>query len=96
MKTFRFIGMALFAVLMCVNLSSCSSSDDDPTEEPEEGGVVVSGKKIAKVVSESEDWKETRTFTYDDKGRLIKSTETDEHENEKTLALISSFGEMMQ
>ena len=48
MKTFRFIGMALFAILMCVNLSSCSSSDDDPTEEPEEGGVIVSGKKIVK------------------------------------------------
>ena len=33
MKTFRFIGMALFAVLMCVNFASCSGSDDDPTEE---------------------------------------------------------------
>ena len=32
MKTFRLIGMALFAVLMCVNYASCSS-DDDPTEE---------------------------------------------------------------
>ena len=30
------IGIALFAVLMCVNFASCSSSDDDPTEEPEE------------------------------------------------------------
>ena len=85
MKTFRFIGMALFVVLMCVNLASCSSSDDDPTEEPEEGGVVVSGKKIAKVVSvtEPEGWKETRTFAYDDKGRLIKSTEIDEFDNQK-------------
>ena len=36
MKTFRFIGMALFAVLMCVNFTSCSGGDDDPTEEPEE------------------------------------------------------------
>ena len=84
MKTIRFIGMALFAVLMCVNLASCSSSDDDPTEEPEAGGGVVSGKKIAKIISELEDWKETRTFAYDDKGRLIKSTETDEHDNEKS------------
>ena len=33
MKTFRFIGMALFAIFMCVNFTSCSGSDDDPTEE---------------------------------------------------------------
>lgn len=84
MKTFKFIGMALFAVLMCVNIASCGSSDDDPIVETEEGGVVVSGKKITKIVSESEGWKETRTFAYDDKGRLIKSTETDEHHNEKS------------
>ena len=32
MKTLRFIGMALFAVLMCVNFASCSS-DDDLNEE---------------------------------------------------------------
>ena len=49
MKTFKFIGMALFAVLMCVNIASCGSSDDDPIVETEEGGVVVSGKKIAKL-----------------------------------------------
>jgi hypothetical protein len=33
MKTFRLIGMAVMAVLMCVNFAACSS-DDDPTEEP--------------------------------------------------------------
>lgn len=33
MKTFRMIGMALFAVLMCVNLASCSSDDDDEVTE---------------------------------------------------------------
>lgn len=48
MKTFKFIGMALFAVLMCVNIASCGSSDDDPIVETEEGGVVVSGKKMRK------------------------------------------------
>ena len=33
MKTFRMIGMALFAVFMCVNFAACSSDDDGPTEE---------------------------------------------------------------
>ena len=36
---------------------------------------------IEQRVEELEDWKETRTFAYDDKGRLIKSTEIDEHDN---------------
>ena len=77
MKTFRFIGMALFAVLMCVNFASCSS-DDDPTEEKEEGGVVVSGKKLVKIVGTSKDSSdsETYTFKYDNKGRLIEATES--------------------
>ena len=79
MKTFRILGMALFAILMCVNLSSCSSSDDDPTEEPEEGGVIVSGKKIVKFITESGDWKETWLFKYDNKGRLIEAIDTDEN-----------------
>lgn len=34
MKTFRMIGIALFAILMCVNFAACNGSDDDPTEEP--------------------------------------------------------------
>ena len=79
MKTFRLVGMALFAVLMCVNFASCSSSDDDPTEE-KEGGVVVSGKKLAKIVGTSENSSETITFSYDNKGRLIKSVVTEEHD----------------
>ena len=35
MKTFRMIGMALFAVLMCVNFTACSEKggDDENTEK---------------------------------------------------------------
>ena len=75
MKTLRFIGMVLFAVLMCVNFASCSS-DDDPTEEKEEGGVVVSGKKLVKIIYKSTDdsYSETYTFSYDNKGRLVAAT----------------------
>lgn len=29
MRTFRFIGMALFAILMCVNFTACSNDDDE-------------------------------------------------------------------
>ena len=43
MKTFRMIGMALFAILMCVNFASCGNDDgeipsdptgDSPTNQP--------------------------------------------------------------
>ena len=73
MKTFRFIGMALFAILMCVNFASCSSSDDDPTEGPEEGDVVVSGKKLTKITGTYDGEVETYSFNYDNNGRVIKA-----------------------
>ena len=85
MKTLRFIGMALFAILMSVNFASCSSGDDDPTEEKEEGGVEVSGKKLAKIVGKQESSTNTMTyaFSYDSEGRLTKATESYESGNEK-------------
>ena len=33
MKTFRLIGMALFAIMMCVNFTACSSDDDEKNFE---------------------------------------------------------------
>lgn len=45
MKTFRMIGMALFAVLLCVNFASCSTDDDDPTGNPS-----VSEKRLARTM----------------------------------------------
>ena len=32
MKTFRFIGMALLAIVMCVNFASCSSDNDEESD----------------------------------------------------------------
>ena len=42
MRILRFIGMALFAVLMCVNFASCSSDDIEPNESQKGKEVVVS------------------------------------------------------
>lgn len=86
MKTFRFIGMALFAVLMCVNFTSCSGGDDDPTEEPEEGGVVVNGKNLVKIVGKSANgsYSETYTFSYDNKGRLVAAKVMEVEENDSS------------
>ena len=76
------IGIALMAVLMCVNFTSCSE-DDDPTEVKNENGIVVSGKKLAKIVGKSENgsYSETYTYSYDNKGRLVAATVMEEEEN---------------
>lgn len=52
MKTLRFIGMALFAVLMCVNFASCSNDENEVPKTGEE--IIVSfGLKGEINVSES-------------------------------------------
>lgn len=79
MKTLRMSGIALIVIVMGVSLASCSK-DDKPSKDEEE--VTINEKKITKIIAESESWKETRTFDYDDKGRLIESTETDENGGE--------------
>lgn len=33
MRTFKFIGMAFIALMMCVNFSACNKDDDDPSYE---------------------------------------------------------------
>ena len=71
------IGIALMAVLMCVNFTSCS--EDDDTTDNGGGNAVTDGNRITKVVSASEDWVETRTYSYDNNGRLVEATEIDEH-----------------
>ena len=84
MKTFRFIGMALFAVLMCVNFASCSS-DDAPTEESPQYELVTDGKKLAKIEftlsDPTNDFIEIWDFTYDSEGKLIEATFTDSYNN---------------
>lgn len=73
MKTFRFIGIALFSILICVNFSSCSSSDDDPTEELEESGITKEKKLMEIKLSYSWGGKYIALFSYDKNGRLISN-----------------------
>ena len=46
MKTFRMIGMALFAVLMCVNLASCGG-DDEEVEPTSKNLLIGTWNKVA-------------------------------------------------
>ena len=83
MKTFKFIGMALLAIVMCVNFTSCS--DDDDKQEipslPEQislNGVYVlnSGKQESNNSSLSfyEDRKSTRLNSSHDRQSRMPSS----------------------
>lgn len=64
MKQFRLIGMALLAIVMCVNFTSC---DDDDDELNNDNGIITNQKKLMKI---EETNGETITFSYDKQSRL--------------------------
>lgn len=67
MKTFRFLGMAFLAMVLCVNLTACS---DDEENEPSNGGSPsVTGAKPSSFT-----WNDGRSFKmfYDKQQRLSK------------------------
>lgn len=72
MKTFRFIGMALLAVVMCVNFTACSS-DDDEGDAPikNDDGIITNQKRLVEINETYKDDTSVMTFSYDSKGRLI-------------------------
>lgn len=43
MKTFKFIGMALLTIVMCINLTACSDDDDGPGTPADLIGTVWTG-----------------------------------------------------
>ena len=67
MKTFKMIGIALFAVLMCVNFASCSK------EELPQYELITTGKKITKIeISDPYTELSIWNFKYDKAGKLIE------------------------
>ncbi len=67
MKTFRLIGMALFAVLLSVGFAACSSNVDD-----DDNGGTSSDKRLVKMTEQGESNTYTYVFTYDSQGRVVR------------------------
>ncbi|TGX98520.1 hypothetical protein [Bacteroides muris (ex Afrizal et al. 2022)] len=63
MKTLRFIGMALIAVIMCVNFVACSDDDDEETNATIEG--------TWKYTSSFDEDMRSGSFTFKSNGGLI-------------------------
>ncbi len=88
MKMLKMYGMALFAVLMCVNFASCGGGDDNEpsynagnstnngNSENNGEGTVAKTKKLVKM---NDDASYSHTFSYDNEGKLssIKYKEYD-------------------
>ena len=60
MKTLRFIGMALLAVVLCVNFAACSDDDED---EPQVTPTILAGTTW-KITASDENGMEGATFTF--------------------------------
>lgn len=70
MKTFRMIGIALIAVLISVNFTSCSGNDDDPSND--EGGNIAVSKKLVEIKAVEESGEEKGfDFTYNHDGNVL-------------------------
>lgn len=75
MKTFRFIGMALLTVVMCVNFTSCSSDDEEDNPIKNEDGIIINQKKLMEIKqTDDEGYIDIYRFSYDNKGRLTSIT----------------------
>lgn len=88
MKTFRFLGMALLAVVMCVNFAACSSDDDEIIKDDD--GVITSEKRLVEMKEAYDDKDDVHvdimTFSYDSKGKLITVVQkcSDDNSNDIT------------
>ena len=76
MRTFRLLGMALLAIVMCANFTACSSDDDEVIKDDD--GVITNQKKLVEIKSTSDDGETTLwEYSYDTKGRLVSVTRTE-------------------
>ena len=72
MKIFRFFGVAVITLCMCVNFSACSNGDDAGS------GDFAGERKLVKMVMTDGDNTETYKFSYDNQGRVTEARIGDE------------------
>ena len=80
MRTFRLLGMALLAIVMCANFTACSSDDDEVIKDDD--GVITNQKKLVEIKSTIDDGETTLwEYSYDTKGRLVSVTRTEKYDS---------------
>lgn len=78
MKTFRLIGMALLAIVMCVNFTSCSDDEEEPSKNDD--GVITNQKLLIELRMTNEDGVSITEYSYGSNGKLISATNTEQYD----------------
>ncbi len=88
MKTFRLIGIALLAIVLCVNFASCSSDDDEIIKDDD--GVITNEKKLVEMKETDDDGHtDVMAFSYDSKGKLIAVVQKCSEDNNSDITNIT-------
>lgn len=90
MRTLRFLGMALIAILISVNFTACSSDDDEIIKDDD--GVITNEKKLVEMQETYKEYTNIMTFSYDSKGKLISIVEKD-YDSSKSDIINITWGE---
>lgn len=73
MKTFRLIETALLAVILCINLASCSSDENNPIEDKD--NATTTQKKLIELKEiDDRGYYSISKYSYGDDGRLSSAT----------------------
>jgi len=84
MKTFRLIGMALLAVVMSINFTSCS--DDDEEAIKNDDGIITNQKKLMEIKETSDDgYISIYTFSYDNQSRLTSIVDNEDGHSDNNI-----------
>ena len=90
MKTFRLIGMALLAIVMCVNFTSCSDDEEEPSKNDD--GVITNQKLLIELRMTNEDEVSITEYSYGSNGKLISATNTEQYDGSTHQYLYSHLG----
>lgn len=86
MKVFRLLGMAMIAIMVCVNFTACSSDDEIIKDDD---GVITSEKKLVEMKETYDGHVDVMAFSYDSKGKLITVVEKDNDDNSSEITNIT-------
>lgn len=87
MKTFRFLGMAIIAILIGVNFIACSDDEEGDTTIKNEDGIVTNQKKLMQIKL-ADDYGESiiTEYSYGKNEKLSSATQTDSYDGREHIS----------
>lgn len=90
MKTFRFLGMALMAILIGVNFIACSDDEEGDTPIKNDDGIITNQKQLMQIKMVDDSETITWDFAYDSKGRLASVNHVEKYDG-KTYRHVTDY-----